>query len=207
MQCSTGMRAHDRKDSHWGFRVPPGLGCLPGQKARAELCRKTMASSAAVGRPLLPDPIVIPGYVWTLLPPGKPVTEQEQTLDLRVHGQKMPFPKATPPLPTEAPGPTQAAKNLPSPTPAPAKHNPGCYSQLPIASKGLEILKQVPNSPKPGPSHRINTGSHFLETSRVQVDTQALHQQKSLHITRSRSLGSWTSWAGIRQRAGPRSVA
>lgn len=86
----------------------------------------------------------------------------------------MPFPKAHGLLflPTEARCPTQA----------PAKLNLGAAPSPPPPQKDLSETHKCPIPQSQDYQAELMLGGHFLDTSRVCVDTQALSLQKSPHI-------------------------
>lgn len=121
MQYSTAIRTLTEETLIGASGVPRtggGRG-MPSRIELAELCRKNQGHLYKVIRrthtsPFLPHPIITPDCDEPAASWRATVTEQEQALDLRAHGQKMPLPKARPPLPTQGHSvSTQEAMQLP----------------------------------------------------------------------------------------------
>lgn len=164
-----------------GLQGSPGLGhafqCRACWLSCAGEARQALQSNPAdtPQQSLPPQPCHMPDPVRTLLSLGSHSGQAGVST-----GPQGTWPKEALPqgphrllLPTEASSPTQAARSLPSTTAAPTQPNAtwgAAPSSLPRPHPRQdvpEILQQVPGSPKPGLSRRINAGRSFLGDSRV----------------------------------------
>lgn len=142
VQCHTRMGAHDRQTAV-GFQVPQGWGALQCRKKQGELYK-------AMRQTLYTSPFLPPlSHLDPAAPGEAAVTKQKQALDLRVHGQKMPFPKThASSYHPEAPCPTQAA-------------------QKPFLSYPSSCKTDLPGVLLPAPSHPKRTSLRFSNKSPI----------------------------------------